>query len=87
MALHPEDRILFVHDRGVLAKILSAEVIACFSNPDDVEGDWFNVRTGTFGTALRVRDEGVTWSRDTSEAGREALLAAFYLDASARELA
>lgn len=84
MDLHPEDKILFVHDRGVLAaKVLSAEVIACFSNPDGVEGDWFNIRTGAFGTALRVRDEGVTWSRDTSDAGRESLLAAFMLEQSA----
>jgi hypothetical protein len=83
MDLHPEDKILVVHDRGVLAKVLEAKVIACFSNPDGVEGDWFNIRTGTFGTALRTRDEGVTWSRDTSDAGRESLLAAFVLERSA----
>lgn len=79
MDLHPNDKIIFVHDRETLA----AEVIACFSNPDGVEGDWFNARTGTFGTAFRVRDEGVTWSRDTSDAGRESLLAAFMLEQSA----
>lgn len=89
MNLHPDDKILFVHDRGVLAKVLSAEVIACFNNPKVEDGDWFNCRAYDHhvGTALLMHDEGVTWSRDTSDAGREALLAAFRLDASARDLA
>lgn len=84
MSLHPDDKIVFVVERG--RRIIDAQVIACFRNPESADGNWFNCRTAhadPSGTALHMRDEGVTWSRDTSTAGREVLLAAFVLERSA----
>jgi hypothetical protein len=89
MSLHPDDKILIVN-RGILAVgrppiVIEATVIACFSRPDDVDGDgdWFNCQTGQHDScSLSVRDEGVTWSRDASALGQESLLAAFMLERS-----
>jgi hypothetical protein len=90
MDLHPGTRIVIVNEGSRFfdrdPRILEADIVACFSRPDDVDGDWFNCRAGQHdpaAAALRVRDEGVTWSRDTSAAGRESLLAAFMLEWSA----
>ena len=84
MSLHPDDKIVFVVERS--RRVIDAQVIACFSDPKSADGDWFNCRTAhadPMGTALRLYDEGVTWSHDTSAEGREALLAAFVLERSA----
>jgi len=80
----PGLQIMYV-DPGSRA-VFAAEIVACFYNPDSIEGDWFNCKTGyynPFGSALRTCDEGTTWSRDASPEGQAALLAAFKLEQSA----